>query len=42
MQRLGASGGVVRASLVHYNTLAEIERFREAVSAYVGLRTSRA
>jgi selenocysteine lyase/cysteine desulfurase len=42
MQRLGAPAGVVRASLVHYNTLAEIERFREAVSAHVGLRTSRA
>jgi selenocysteine lyase/cysteine desulfurase len=42
MQRLGAPGGVVRASLVHYNTLVEIERFREAVSAHVGLRTSRA
>jgi cysteine desulfurase family protein (TIGR01976 family) len=42
MQRLGAPGGVVRASLVHYNTLAEVERFREAVSAHVGLRTSRA
>jgi len=42
MQRLGAPGGVVRASLVHYNTLAEIERFREAVSALVAVRTSRA
>ena len=31
MRRLGATDGVVRASLVHYNTVAEIERFRESL-----------
>jgi selenocysteine lyase/cysteine desulfurase len=27
----GAPDGVVRASLVHYNTVGEIARFREAL-----------
>ena len=31
MARLGLGGGVVRASLVHYNTRAEIARFGEAL-----------
>ena len=31
MSRLRLGDGVVRASLVHYNTLDEIERFREAL-----------
>jgi cysteine desulfurase family protein (TIGR01976 family) len=36
MARLGQPpGGVVRVSLVHYNTVAEIERFREALSRVV-------
>jgi cysteine desulfurase family protein (TIGR01976 family) len=40
MTRLGLMpGGVVRASLVHYNTIGEIARFRDALSAVVdGLR----
>jgi len=42
MQRLGAAGGVVRASLVHYNTMAEIDRFREAVWAHTTTARSRA
>ena len=37
MARLGLMpGGVVRASLVHYNTLAEVARFRDALEAVVG------
>ena len=32
MQRLGTPDGIVRASLVHYNTLEEVERFREALA----------
>jgi cysteine desulfurase family protein (TIGR01976 family) len=36
MARLGdPPGGVVRASLVHYNTVAEVERFRETLSRVV-------
>jgi cysteine desulfurase family protein (TIGR01976 family) len=38
MARLGASGGVVRASLVHYNTRAEIARFGEALRDTIGAR----
>src|SRR5262245_37207405 len=33
--RLGLSDGVVRASLVHYNTAEEIGRFREALIAVI-------
>jgi selenocysteine lyase/cysteine desulfurase len=34
--------GTIRVSLVHYNTLDEIARFREALSALVaGLRSTR-
>jgi selenocysteine lyase/cysteine desulfurase len=35
MKRLGVPGGVVRASLVHYNTLDEIARFGESLTAVV-------
>ena len=36
MSRLGLMpGGVVRASLVHYNTVAEIARFRDALGEVV-------
>ena len=33
--RLGLHDGVVRASLVHYNTIDEIGRFREALTAVI-------
>jgi cysteine desulfurase family protein (TIGR01976 family) len=33
MRRLGTEGGLVRASLVHYNTMDEIARFGEAMAA---------
>jgi len=37
MARLGLMpGGVVRASLVHYNTVAEVGRFRDALEEAVG------
>jgi selenocysteine lyase/cysteine desulfurase len=37
MARLGLMpGGVVRASLVHYNTVAEVARFRDALEEVVG------
>ena len=36
MARLGLHGGAVRASLVHYNTVAEISRFGEALREVVG------
>jgi cysteine desulfurase family protein (TIGR01976 family) len=37
MARLGLMpGGVVRASLVHYNTIAEVARFRDALEEVVG------
>jgi selenocysteine lyase/cysteine desulfurase len=36
---LGLSDGVVRVSLVHYNTIAEISWFREAMAAVIdGIR----
>ena len=43
MQRLGLMPeGTVRVSLVHYNTLGEVARFREALAACVAaLRPSR-
>jgi cysteine desulfurase family protein (TIGR01976 family) len=43
MRRLSLMpGGTIRVSLVHYNTLDEIARFREALSALVaGLRSTR-
>jgi cysteine desulfurase family protein (TIGR01976 family) len=39
MNRLGTPQGVVRASLVHYNTLDEVERFREALAELVAAGT---
>jgi selenocysteine lyase/cysteine desulfurase len=36
MARLGLHGGAVRASLVHYNTAAEIARFGAALREVVG------
>jgi len=37
--RLGLTdGGVVRASLVHYNTVAEVARFRSALVDLMGER----
>ncbi len=43
MRRLGLSGGgAVRVSLVHYNTEAEIDRFRDVLTGVVAaLRSSR-
>ncbi len=38
MARLGVTGGVVRASLVHYNTRAEIARFGEALRETIAAR----
>ena len=41
MARLGLlPGGAVRASLVHYNTVAEIARFGEALREVVGSHRS--
>jgi cysteine desulfurase family protein (TIGR01976 family) len=37
--RLGLSDGVVRASLVHYNTVEEIQQFRDALNAVIGENT---
>jgi selenocysteine lyase/cysteine desulfurase len=38
MKRLGLAkeSGAVRASLVHYNTLAEVDRFATALAALTG------
>ena len=35
LARLGLSDGVVRASLVHYNSAGDIARFRDALIAVI-------
>ena len=43
MARMGLlPGGVVRASLVHYNTAAEISAFAESLKDVIGARSSNA